>query len=130
MKRPRRRKMHYHASSLHDGTVFAAHPIRKPAPRILKRDGFRIDADGVATEFTRNGQELSDWNNETRFRFQNIIAINLNTRRAIRELVLPQIAAIADEISALRAEVSALREAVAEASQVNGAERATADDRA
>ncbi len=113
MSRPRRRKMHYHASSLHDGTVIAAIPIRKPAPRILKRDGFRIDADGVATEFTRNGRELSDWNNETRFRFQNIIATNLNTRRAIRSLVLPELAALHEEVANLRAEIADVSEAIA-----------------
>lgn len=113
MRRPRRRKMHYYASSLHDGTVIAAFPIRKPAARILKRDGFRIDADGVATEFTRNGRELSDCRNETRCRFQNIVATSLNTRRAIRDLILPELAALHEEVANLRAEIADLSEAIA-----------------
>ena len=37
--------MYYFARSLYDGTVLAAYTIRKPHPRIMKRDGLRVDAD-------------------------------------------------------------------------------------
>ena len=114
MRRPRKRALHYSASSLHDGTVMAACPMRKPAPRIMKRDGMRTDADGVTQEFTRSGQELSDWNYEGRLRFQDIIANRLNTRRALRELVVVPLTEIHAEIAALREEVASLRQALAE----------------
>ncbi len=106
----RRRKMHYHASSLHDRTVLAALPIRKPSQRIMKQYHARVDADGVVEESSRNGMELSDPRNETRTRFQDIIATNLNTRRAIRDLVLPALAALADDVEALRRDLLAATE--------------------
>lgn len=109
LPRKKRRPMHYHVVSLYDGTITAAMPKRKPAPRVMKRDGLRVDPDGVIKEWLGAGQELSDWNNESRFRFQNIIATNLNTRRAIRELVLPVLAELREEIAALRAEVAELK---------------------
>ena len=104
----RRRTMHYTASSLHDGTVLAAYPMRKPAPRIIKRDGLRIDADGVTIEYGGAGEELT--HHEGRFRFQDIIANSLNSRRAIRDLVLPPMAELHREITALRAEVAELKD--------------------
>lgn len=105
MRRQRRRKLHYTASTLHDGTILAAYPIRKPTPHVIKRDRLRIDEDGVAVVFARAGQELSDVHNETRTRFQDIIATNLNTRRAIRELVLQPLAELRREVEMLRAEL-------------------------
>ncbi len=111
MRRPRkkRRPMNYHVVSLYDGTITGAMPMRKPPPRIMKRDGLRVDDDGVTIESMGAGKELSSSKNETRFRFQNIIATNLNTRRAIRELVLPVLAEMREEIAALRAEVAELK---------------------
>jgi hypothetical protein len=106
--------MHYTVFSLRDGTITSACPMRKPARRILKRDGLRVDADGVTIEYCSAGRELSDGRYEGRFRFQNIIATSLNTRRAIREMVLPPIAEMRAEISALRAEVERLNQALAE----------------
>lgn len=94
--------MHYTAITLHDGTILAAFPIRKPAQRVLKRDGRRIDPDGVTIEHPGGGKELSDVRNETRDRSQNIIAVNLNVRRALRELVQPPIAETRKEVRALR----------------------------
>jgi hypothetical protein len=107
-ERLRRRSMYYSASSLHDGTVLAAYPMRRPAPRILKRDGMRIDVDGVTSEWGDSGRDLSNWEVENRFRFQDIIANRLNTRRAIRELVLAPLTEMQCEISALREEVGRL----------------------
>ena len=89
MRRQERRTMHYSAICLHDGTVIAAHAVHKPIPKIIKRDKLRIDEDGVCHEWAVVGKELSDVTNETMFRFQDIIATRLNTRRAIREMVYP-----------------------------------------
>lgn len=100
--RARRRPMHYTVFMLHDGTVLAAFPIRKPSQRVLKQDGRRIDSDGVVVEHAGAGKELSDHRNETRCRFQDIIAASLNSRRAIRALVLPVLAQLRTEVQVLR----------------------------
>lgn len=113
MKRERRRPMHYLASDLFDGTVLAAFPIRKPHPRSLKRDGTRIDPDGVADGSSRGGKHLGDPQYDDRTRFQDIIANRLNTRRSIRELVVPPMAKLQEEVTSLRAEVARLAELVA-----------------
>jgi len=93
--------MHFSVSALHDGTVLSAYPIRKPSKQALRQPDYRIDAEGVARESRGAGRELSDVDNETRFRFQNIIATNLNTRRAIRSLVLPALAELLTEVRAI-----------------------------
>jgi len=105
MRRQQRKPLHYHSEALYDGTVIAAFPIRKPLPKVIKRDNLRIDDDGVCREWLRAGQELSDPNNETRFRFQNIIATNLNTRRALREIVSPRVAELRAEIATVRTQL-------------------------
>lgn len=102
MRRPRRRALYYQAFILHDGTVQAAFPIRKPISRGNYRDFFRADDDGVCKEIARSGKELSDWNYEDRFRFQDLIANRLNTRRAIREMIFPRMDAIENEIREIR----------------------------
>ncbi len=98
MRKPGRRPMHYRAHTLHDGTVTAAVPIRKPP----KRKRCRVDPEGVAIEYADSGKNLSDVNYEDRTRFQDIIAVNLNTRRAIRELVLPRVTELQKDLQALR----------------------------
>lgn len=113
MRRPRKRALHYLASSLHDGTVLGACPIRKPATRIMKRDGMRTDADGITKELSRAGRELSDCRYEGRIRFQDIIANRLNTRRALREIVLVPLKKLHAEVVTLREEVARLTRAIA-----------------
>ena len=108
MRKERRRPMYYHAQALYDGTVLVAYPIRKPIPKVIKRDHLRIDQEGVCGDDLRAGQELSDWNNETRFRFQDIIATRLNICRAIREIVLLELAEIHNEIVAMRFQLDCL----------------------
>ena len=109
--------MHCSARTLHDGTVLAAYPVRKPTPHVIKSDHLKIDEDGVAFVFSGAGRELSDVENQTRMRFQNIIATNLNTRRALRELVLPSCEERHCEIAALRAEPEDVKRAFADASR-------------
>jgi len=98
MRKPGRRPIYYRAFALHDGTVTAAVPIRKPP----KRERCHVDPEGVAIEYADSGRQFSDVNDENRTRFQDIISVNLNTRRAIRELVLPRVAELHAEIHALR----------------------------
>lgn len=102
MRRQKRRSMHYSAISLFDGTVIAAHPIRKPTPKTIKQEKLRIDEDGVCREWSDAGKELSDVHNESRMRFQNIISARLNTRRAIREIVCPYLLMLQKDMDHLR----------------------------
>ena len=108
MRRQRRRPIHYHAISLFDGTVIATFPMRKPTPKTIKRDHLKIDEDGICKESFRAGKELSSTLTENRFRFQDIIANRLNARRALRELVLPELAAIREELATVRSQLQCI----------------------
>lgn len=112
MRRPRRRLKHYTVISLSDGTILAAYPSRKPNPRIMKRDGMTVDADGVVSEVVYPGSDLSDPSNEKRTRFQDVITNRLNARRAVRELAVEPIDALRRDISGLREEVRCLAAAL------------------
>ena len=94
--------MHYTALGLHDGTILVAYPVRKPHPKTIKNDKIRIDEDGVCHEYPSAGGHLSDVHNETRMRLQNIVATRLNTRRAIREMVLPCLIKLQSDINEIR----------------------------
>jgi uncharacterized protein YhbP (UPF0306 family) len=90
------------AIALYDGTVTSARPVRKPIPKTIKREKLSIDEDGVCYEWAKAGKELSDVNNESRMRFQDIIATRLNTRRAIREMVYPYVNKLQKDIDGVR----------------------------
>lgn len=114
MSTKRRRQLHYDAISLYDGTVLVAYTVRKPMPRIIKRDRLVFDQDGVCAEWLGAGQELSDINNDTRTRFQDIIAIRLNTRRAIRDIVAPELEEIRAEVAAVRSQLNQIERLLSE----------------
>jgi len=82
--------------------------------KALWRDKLRVDPDGVTIEHAGSGSQLRDVHNETRTRFQDLIAANLNTRRAIRAMVLPALADLQSEVRALRAQLDRIEAAVAE----------------
>ncbi len=109
MLRQRRRPMHYSTHCLHDGTVIAAFPVRKPIPKVIKQDKLKIDEDGVCREWVDAGKELSDVQNESRMRFQNIIATRLNTRRAIREIVSPQLCSLQEDVDSIRSQLDEIK---------------------
>ena len=113
MARARRRSLHYLAFTLYDGTVLGAFPIRKPSRQEFKRDKLRVDPDGVTIEHAGSGSELRDVRNEERTRFQDLIAANLNTRRAIRAMVLPELADIQLEVRAMRAQLDRIEATIA-----------------
>ena len=102
MRRQKRRPIYYLAICLPDGTVNAAYPVRKPIPKTIKREKLRIDKDGVCKEMVDTGKELSDVHNESRMRFQDIIATRLNTRRAIREMVFPYLIKLQKDMDDVR----------------------------
>jgi hypothetical protein len=109
--------MHYYASSLRDGTVMAAFPIRKPSRKVMKRDHLRVDAEGICDESLRSGQELRNANYEDRFRFQDILSISLNTRRAVREIALPELATLQQEVATIRLQLDRIEQLLGERRQ-------------
>lgn len=110
MSTVRQRAIHYNVFVLPDGTVLSAFPVRKPSPVVLKRDRLRIDSDGVTREYSIPGKELSDVHNENRTRLQDVVATRLNTRRALRELVLPELKAMQNDIRSLRTQLDRIEE--------------------
>ena len=111
MRRQKRRPMHYIAICLFDGTVTAAYPVRKPTPKRIKQGNLKIDIDGICDNgWYRDGKELSDAHNENRFRFQDIISNRLNTRRAIRELVIPELAKIQEDMKDMRNQLNQIQQ--------------------
>ncbi|MCC7408386.1 MAG: hypothetical protein IT442_09950 [Phycisphaeraceae bacterium] len=110
MRRQRRRPVYYTVISDNDGTVLAAYPIRKIPDRIMKRDGQRLDEDGVCKEFMGSRVRSCDVNDPGRTRFFDIMANRLNARRAVREIAVPEIKALRDEVTELRKQVRQLTE--------------------
>ena len=105
MRRPRRRPIYYSTIALRDGTVLSAYPQRKPAQRIMKRDGIRIDADNVFREIDISGDFMSDANNQGRTRFQDIVANRINLQRTIRELVLPRLETVESQVAEIKTQL-------------------------
>ena len=114
MRRPQRRPMYYWASSLLDGTVLGTFPMRKPLPKVIKREHLKIDEDGICKESLDPGKWLCDDTRSNRFRFQDIVANRHNTRRAIRELALPELAAIREEVAAMRSQLDRIERLLGE----------------
>jgi len=101
MRRQKQKPMHYFTICLYDGTVIGCHPARKPTPKKIKQDNISLDEDGAFSTWLDSGKDLSDVHNQNRFRFHDIISNRLNTRRAIREIVMPEIIKIQVEIDAI-----------------------------
>jgi hypothetical protein len=93
MARPRYRPTCYEAICLRDGTVLSAIPIRKPADRLLKQCKETIDVDNIIELWRTSGTEYRSAD-DSRFRFFDLMANSLNTRRNLRGLVLPRLQAI------------------------------------
>jgi|GEM_PF-2770584 len=113
MARTRRRATYFEVSTLRDGTVLAAYPVRKPTPHVIKRDRLQIDEDNICKEFSRSGSELGDVRYDGRTRFQDIVANRLNTCRAIRTLVLPRIEQLEAGLAALQSQLNRIEELLA-----------------
>ena len=107
MRRKKRRPKHYCRISLCDGTILAAYPVRKPTPKVQKRDKTLIDSDGISDR-GRYDSGMSYSTSENRFRFQNIMASRLNTRRAIREIVMPEINEVQKELQEISKQLEQL----------------------
>ena len=79
-------------------------------PKTIKQDKLRIDEDGVSKEWLMSTKEFSDFDQSVRMRFQAVISNRLNTRRAIREMVLPELAELRKEIQTLRGQVQRIEQ--------------------
>ena len=93
-KKTRRRMVYSNAFCMHDGSVFACGPERKPTANRIKQEGIFIDDDGVFKEALYDPTSWKSWSDDQREKLVTILANRLNTRRAIRELILPELAAI------------------------------------
>jgi hypothetical protein len=88
---PRLRPVHYVSFSVPGGASYFAAPSRKPNARdILAQD----DPDLVSKEFTDKITDYEKQPDELRRRAGPVFANRINTRRAIRELILPELKAI------------------------------------
>ncbi len=76
----------------------------------MKRDGQVLDEDGVYRKFMGSHVKSFDMTDPGRLRFFDIFANRLNTRRAIREIVIPEINLLRDEVGDLRELVQRLVE--------------------
>ncbi|MFA9476951.1 hypothetical protein ACERK3_01465 [Phycisphaerales bacterium AB-hyl4] len=107
----RTRPAHYVAFGLKDGTVFGALQTRKPLKKSLRK-GENIDPDGVYRfhmyDHTRDlpaNLPDRDWI------IQNTgIAGRLNTRRALRDLVLPKLDELQREVDTLTSQLTRIEE--------------------
>lgn len=109
MRRPKRRPVHYVTFVLHDGTVVSARPDRKPTPKTLRAEGLRIDEDGIYREWMEGAREFSDLPLETRIRLQSVIANRLNTRRVVREMIVPHLTKLQADMDAIRGQLDSIR---------------------
>jgi len=77
---------------------------------MIKRDKLKIDEDGVFREWPFLEKDLSDLRNESRIQLQSIIATRLNTRRAIREIVSPQLLKLQEDIENIHNQLNEIKE--------------------
>ena len=104
-RKPRHRMVHSWTYGFHDGAVIGVFPDRKPTEKRMKDDGLRIDEDGVFRESFYDPTYWHTWEPEKRTKLGEVLANRLNTRRALRELVLPELKAMQESIDSLQAQM-------------------------
>ena len=80
----------------------------------MKRDGQRLDEENVCQDFMGSRVGSFRYDDPGRLRFFDIMANRLNVRRAIRELVVPEITSLQAEVAGLREQVRELTATMAE----------------
>lgn len=93
-RKTRRRIVHSTTFGFRDGSVVACGPEPKPSAKRIKEEGTYIDDDGVFRESYYGPNYWKTWDLKQREKAVTVLANRLNTRRAIRELVLPELASI------------------------------------
>ncbi len=109
-KKPRRRDVYFNALVFPDGSAFSCGPERKPSAKQMKEDGLFVDEDFVFKEIKYGSTEWHAWPDQHRRELGQIMAIRLNSRRAIRELVLPELMIIQESLSAIAARLDAIEQ--------------------
>lgn len=105
-RKKRRRPVHYEVFSLHDGAVTSCFPKRKPSTKKIKQDGIHIDADFVCTEYYYGPTDPRGWDLDQRVRIANLLANRMNMRRTVRDLVLPELAALSQRVESLQQQLT------------------------
>lgn len=101
----KRTPVHYVSLSFHGGASYSASPDRKPSKKnCLAQD----DPDLVNREYFDGKEQYEKFPDDARRHVGAILATRINTRRAIRDLVLPELEAIKQSLSELHAKVDRL----------------------
>ena len=102
MGRKRQRKeQHYLTIGYRDGAVTACLPKRKPSAKSLEFMGDVVDDDFVYREYHQSADEIFELPAEVSVRLVDVLANRINTRRAVRELVLPELKAIRESLETI-----------------------------
>lgn len=121
-RKPQRRPVHYVTFSYRDGAVVSCHPTRKPTKKRLKSTGERIDEDLVCQEFLYGCDNFTEWPTENRVRTADLLANRLNMRRSLRELVLPELAALKASLVELDERLDRIETVLADLHRTSAAE--------
>jgi len=103
------RPIHYVSFSLPGGACFFASPDRKPYAKKGKNSFLhQDDPDLVGTEFETKLADYHAFPEATVQRGGPVLANRINTRRAIRELVLPELKLIQDSLQLIAARLDSI----------------------
>lgn len=95
----KRRPVYFQCFNLPGGATYAATPTRKPyTKKGEKPSPLANDPDLVATELETTLDDYDAYPTDTKQRAFPVLANRINTRRAIRELVLPELTAIVETL--------------------------------
>jgi hypothetical protein len=108
--KPRRRDVYSIAFVFPDGSAFSCGPNRKPSSKRLKDDAAFVDEDFVFKEYKYGPDEWAAWPDDQRRELGQTMAIRLNTRRSIRELVLPELKIIQDSLQLITTRLDSIEQ--------------------
>ena len=111
-RKPRRRTVYSWTFGFPDGAVIGVAPERKPTDKRIKEEGWSIDDDGVYRETLYDSDYWKTWEPEKRYKAVELLANRLNTRRAIRELILPELKSLHESIDSLRKQLDRIEDAI------------------
>jgi len=103
----KKKPAYYFVRVTRDGTVLYARETAKPRKSRFMGTP-KIDEDGVYIEYLPKEDDfpkLSDW---AKGSYQTVVAVRLNDRRVLREMVLPRLAAIEAKLDGLAQKLESL----------------------
>ncbi|TWT84751.1 hypothetical protein CA13_62310 [Planctomycetes bacterium CA13] len=111
-KKPRRRRIYYSAFTYSDGAAVSCVPWPQPTAKQIKDRDMYVDEDFLCREHRYKASDFVSLEPELAPRYSDILTNRLNTRRAIRELVLPEIAALAATLQRIEKRLEAIERSV------------------